>query len=106
MKAVNKGIGACVVVGVGSIAPQGGYADDTQCEVTVNIAVMHNANMKPGFDSRLFAENLYSKFAGAEYEIPPSRAVNVRAGTLSTDEVQGGKMHMFIVSYLKTLKGA
>lgn len=105
VKAVNKGIGACVVVGVGSIAPQGGYADDTQCEVAVNIAVMHNANLKQGFDSRLFAENLYSKFAGAEYEIPPSRAVNVKAGTLSTDEAQGGKMHMFIVSYLKTLKG-
>lgn len=104
-KSVNSGLGACVVVGVGNITPQGSGADDTQCEVSVNIAVMHNSVLKPAFDSRLFAEHLYSKFAGAEYEIPPCRAVNVRAGTLST-EGNDKKMHMFTVSYLKTLKGA
>lgn len=104
VKAVNKGIGACVVVGVGGIAPQGGFADDTQCEVTVNIAVLHNSTMKPAFDSRLFAENLYRKFAGAEYEQPPVLRANVKVGRFET---QGGdnKMHIFDVSYLKTLKG-
>lgn len=104
-KAVNSGLAACVVVGVGNITPQGGRADDTQCEIEVNIAVLHNAKMKPSFDSRLFTEHLYSKFAGAEYEIPPFTAVNVRAGRLST-EGNDKKMHMFTVSYLKMLKGA
>lgn len=104
VKAVNKGIGACVVVGVGDIAPQGGYADDTQCEVIVNVAVFHNSNMKPGFDSRLFAENLYRKFAGAEYEQPPVLRANVKAGRFET-QGEDKKMHLFYVSYLKTLKG-
>lgn len=104
-KAVNSGLAACVVVGVGNISPQGSRADDTLCEVEVNVAVLHNAKMKPGFDSRLFTEHLYSKFAGAEYEIPPCTAVNVRAGRLST-EGNDKKMHMFTVSYFKMLKGA
>lgn len=104
-KAVNSGLAACVVVGVGNITPQGGRADDTQCEIEVNVAVLHNAKMKPSFDSRLFTEHLYSKFAGAEYELPPSASVNVRVGTLSTSG-DDKKMHMFTVSYLKLLKGA
>ena len=90
VKAVNKGIGACVVVGVGGIAPQGGFADDTQCEVTVNIAVLHNSNMKPAFDS--------------EYEQPPVLRANVKAGRFET-QGEDKKMHIFEVSYLKTLKG-
>lgn len=104
MKAVNKGIGACVVVGVGEITPQGGFADDTQCEVTVNIAVFHNSNMRSAFDSRLFAENLYRKFAGAEYEQPPVLRANVKAGHFET-QGEDKKMHIFNVSFLKTLKG-
>lgn len=103
-KAVNKGIGACVVVGVGSITPQGSQADDTQCEVAVNVAVLHNGVLKPDFDSRLFAESLYRKFAGAEYERPPCLSANVRVGNFDT-QGEDKKMHIFTVSYLKILKG-
>ena len=103
-KAVNSSLAACVVVGVGSIVPQGRNADDTQCEVEVNIAVLHNAKMKPEFDSRLFTEHLYRKFAGAEYERPPRLCANVRCGKLDTNG-DDKKMHMFTVSYYKTLKG-
>lgn len=103
-KAVNKGIGACVVVGVGDITPQGSGADDTQCEVAVNIGILHNSVLKTDFDSRLFAEELYRKFAGAEYERPPSMAVNVRAGQLTT-QGEDKKIHTFTVSYLRVLKG-
>lgn len=104
MKAVNKGLGACIVVGVGSINPLGNAPDDTQCEVQVNVAVLHNSNMKPDFDSREFAENLYRKFAGAEYEQPPCLVANVKVGRFDT-QGEDKKMHMFTVSYNKTLKG-
>lgn len=103
-KAVNHGLGACVVVGVGAINPQGSEADDTQCEIEVNIAVLHNAKLKPSFDSRLFAEHLFRLFAGAEFERPPCLSVNVRTGRLDTTG-EDKKMHMFTVSYKKTLKG-
>ena len=104
VKAVNQGIGACVVVGVGEITPQGNNADDTQCEISVNVGVLHNAALKKDFDSRLFTEELYRKFAGAEYEQSPFLSANVRVGRLDT-QGEDKKMHTFTVSHLKTLKG-
>ena len=104
-KAVNQGVGACVVVGVGDISPQGVNADDTQCEITVNVAIMHNSTLKPDFDSRLLAEELFTKFAGAEFEQPPCLSVNVRVDRLNSQGDDGKLMHTFSVSYLRTLKG-
>lgn len=104
-KAVNQGLGACVVVGVGDISPQGENADNTQCEITVNVAIMHNSTLKPDFDSRLLAEELFTKFAGAEFEQPPFLSVNVRVDRLNSQGDDGKLMHTFSVSYLRTLKG-
>ena len=37
--ALNKGLGVCIVVELGSISPQGNAPDDTQVNVEVNVTV-------------------------------------------------------------------
>ena len=102
--AVNKGLGACVVVELGGISPQGDRPDDTQLEIEVNVAVCHNAAMKSSsaFDSRAFAEGLYRVFAGASFEQLPGLPANVRVGPLSS-QGEDKMMHMFTVNLITTI---
>jgi hypothetical protein len=102
--AVNKGLGACVVVELGGISPQGDKPDDTQLEIEVNVAVCHNAAMKSSsaFDSRAFAENLYRVFAGASFQQRPGMPNNVRAGKL-TSQGEDKMLHMFNINLITTI---
>ena len=102
--AVNKGLGACVVVDLGGISPQGNRPDDTQLEIEVNVAVCHNAAMKSSsaFDSRAFTENLYRQFAGASYEQEDDMSPNVRVGQLSS-QGEDKMLHMFTINLLTTI---
>lgn len=102
--AVNKGLGACVVVEPGGISPQGDRPDDTQLEIEVNVAVCHNASMKSSsaFDSRAFTENLYRLFAGASFQQLPGMPNNVRAGKL-TSQGEDKMIHMFNINLITTI---
>lgn len=102
--AVNKGLGACVVVELGGLIPQGSRPDDTQLEIEVDVTVCHNATMKSSsvFDSRAFAETLYRVFAGTSYKQLPGMSNNVRVGKLTT-QGEDKLMHMFTVSLITTI---
>ena len=102
--AVNKGLGACVVVELGGISPQGDRPDDTQLEIEVNVTVCHNAAMKSSsaFDSRAFAENLYRQFAGASFQQLAGMPNNVRAGKL-TSQGEDKMLHMFNINLITTI---
>lgn len=102
--AVNKGLGACVVVELGDLSPQGNRADDTQLEIEVNVTVCHNAAMKSSsaFDSRAFTENLYRQFAGASFQQLPGMPNNVRAGKL-TSQGEDKMLHMFNINLITTI---
>lgn len=102
--AVNKGLGACVVVELGGIYPQGDSPDDTQLEIEVNVTVCHNATMKSSsaFDSRAFTENLYRLFAGASFQQLPGMPNNVRAGNLSS-QGEDKILHMFNIKLITTI---
>lgn len=102
--AVNKGLGACVVVELGDLSPQGNRADDTQLEIEVNVTVCHNAAMKSSsaFDSRAFTENLYRQFAGVSYEQEDDMSPNVRVGQLSS-QGEDKMLHMFTINLLTTI---
>lgn len=103
-KAVNQGLGVCVVVELGGIRPQGTRPDDTQVEVEVNVSVCHNAAMVSSreFDSRAFAENLYHLLAGRAFKQMPGLPNNVRAGSFST-QGEDKQIHSFSVNYITTL---
>lgn len=102
--AVNKGLGACVVVELGGIYPQGDRPDDTQLEIEVNVTVCHNAAMKSSsaFDSRAFTENLYRQFAGASYKQEDDMSPDVRVGQLSS-QGEDKMLHMFTINLLTTI---
>jgi hypothetical protein len=102
--AVNKGLGACVVVELGDLSPQGNRPDDTQLEIEVNVTVCHNAAMKSSsaFDSRAFTENLYRQFAGVSYEQEDDMSPNVRVGQLSS-QGEDKMLHMFTINLLTTI---
>lgn len=102
--AVNKGLGACVVVDLGGISPQGDRPDDTRLEIEVNVTVCHNAAMKSSsaFDSRAFTENLYRQFAGASFQQLAGMPNNVRAGKL-TSQGDDKLLHMFNINLITTI---
>lgn len=102
--AVNKGLGACVVVELGGISPNGDRPDDTQVEVEVNVAVCHNTSMKSSreFDSRAFAESLYRLFAGARFNVLDGMPNNVRAGRFDS-QGEDKLIHSFSIHYITTI---
>ena len=102
--ALNKGLGVCIVVELGSISPQGNAPDDTQVNIEVNVTVCHNALMKSSssFDSRAFAESLYHVFAGASYKQLPGMPNNVRTGQFAT-QGDDKMLHMFSINLLTTI---
>lgn len=103
-KAVNTGLGACVVVELGGIEPLGKLPDDTQVEVEVNVAVCHNTSLLPSgtFDSRAFTENLYRLFAGTKFRQLEAMPNNVRVGRLMS-QGEDKVIHSFTINYITIL---
>lgn len=103
MQAVNSKLGCCVAMRAPRLQQVGDRPDDTQYNVVLDIAILHNAALNPKLDSVLFSEHLFMSFAGELFATKPIFPVNVKADGLSHD-LSGTKwVHTFSISYIETL---
>lgn len=103
-QAVNSKLGCCVVLRAPRITQADGNSpDDTRYTINLDVAVLHNAALSPQVDSVLLSEELFARFAGAEFMLPSFMPRNVRADNLS-HELQGTKWtHVFTTNYITIL---
>ena len=101
-KAVNGGLGCCVVMSTPSLRQSDGSSpDDTRYTVSVEVAIMHNAALSADIDSVLLSEHIFRELAATHFELRPEFPPNVRAESLTHTLNNTTKwLHQFTINYI------
>lgn len=103
-KAVNGGIGCCVVMSAPSLRQADGNSpDDTRYNVDVEVAIMHNAALSPNVDSVTLSESIFRRLAATHFELRTEFPPNVRADALNHTLNATKWLHQFTITYTLTI---
>jgi hypothetical protein len=100
-KAVNGGLGCCVVMSTPSLRQADGSSpDDTRYTVSVEVAIMHNAALSADIDSVLLSEHIFLELAATHFELRTEFPPNVRAESLTHTLNTTKWLHQFTINYI------
>lgn len=100
-KAVNSGLGCCVVMCTPNLRQaDGNNADDTRYSVNVEVAIMHNAALSSDIDSVKLSEHIFRQLAATHFALALEFPPNVRAESLSHTLNATKWLHQFTINYI------